>query len=183
MSLNHLINSSVPDDQALDIKVNTINVMSNILQPTNSLSYYGGLSPTTVLSYTTSVIAGSTVVQPTFCVMCLQTGRNFQLGYYVSVDMPAGVTSDTISLFCPYPEKLREGLIENYPIAINIDKMYALGYTFTSNNTNHNKASLISSGPDSFNPLDKVRFTFSTDNGLPFTSSVTYIFKIQHTQG
>ena len=182
MSLNHLILSSVPDDQALDIKVKDIRVSGQILQATDSLSYYGGINTSTVLSFTTSVIAGATVVSPTLCGMCMQTGKSFQIGYYVSVDMPAGVTSNTISLFCPYPEKLRLLLIENDPSVINGDKMNALGYTSTLDNTNHNKASLISSGIDSFNPLDKVRFTFTTDNGLPFTSSATYIFKIQHTQ-
>jgi hypothetical protein len=182
MSLNHLIDSTVPLDQALDIKVKNIRVTGQVIQATSSLSYFGPINPSTVLSYTTAVIAGATVIPPTLCSMCQQTGRSFQVGYYVSVDMPAGVTSNTITLFCPYPEKLRTLLIENDPSVINGDKINSLGYTSTLDNTNHNKASLISSGPDSFNPLDKVRFTFTTDNGLPFTSSATYIFKIQHTQ-
>jgi len=184
MSLNHLINSSVPNDQALDIKVKNITVMSNILLPNDSLSYFGGLSPTTVLPFLSEGITNASVIAPTQCTMCQQTGRSFQVGYYVAVTTPAGVTSNNITLLCPYPEKLRELLIENYPIVLNYGKINSLGYTFTIDNTNHNKASLTVSGipPLPVDGKDYIRFEFHTDNGLAFSSSATYLFKIQHTQ-
>tara|TARA_R110002126_G_scaffold282479_1_gene430938 strand:+ start:722 stop:1279 length:558 start_codon:yes stop_codon:yes gene_type:complete len=184
MSLNHLIDSSVPLDQALDIKVKNIRVTGQILQATSNLSYFGGLSPTTVLPFLSEGITNASVVAPSVCTMCQQTGQSFQVGYYVTVVTPAGVTSNNITLYCPYPQKLRTFLIENDPSVINGASINSLGYSFTNNNVAHNKASLTVSGlPDiSVDDKDYIRFEFHTDNGLPFTSSQIYLFKIQHTQ-
>jgi hypothetical protein len=184
MSLNHLIDSSVPLDQALDIKVKNIRVTGEIIQVTDSLSYYGGINSTTVLPFLAEGIAGATVNVPSVCTMCQQTGQSFQVGYYVTVVTPTNVTSDTITLLCPYPEKLRLLLIENDPSVLDFDNINSLGYSFTNNNVAHNKASLTASGiPDiSVDAKDYIRFVFHTDNGLPFTSSQIYLFKIQHTQ-
>ena len=184
MSLNHLISSSVPLDQALDITVKNLSVTSDIFLPNDSLSYFGGLVPSATLPFIAEGITNASVIAPTQCTMCQQTGRSFQVGYYVAVTMPSGVTSNNITLLCPYPDKLRALLIENYPIVLNYSKINSLGYTFTVNNINHNKASLTVSGiPDiSVDAKDYIRFEFHTDNGQPFTSAATYLFKIQHTQ-
>jgi hypothetical protein len=184
MSLNHLIDSSVPLDQALDIKVKNIRVTGEIIQATSSLSYFGGLIPTTTLPFLSEGIAGATVNVPSICTMCLQTGQSFQVGYYVTVVTPPNVTSDTITLLCPYPEKLRLLLIENDPSVLDFARINSLGYSFANNNVAHNKASLTASGIPAtpVDAKDYIRFVFSTDNGLPFTSSQIYFFKIQHTQ-
>jgi hypothetical protein len=185
MSLNHIIQSSVSDDEALSIKVKNIAVTGEILQSTSSLSYYGGLSPSATLPFLSEGITDASVIPPTECTMCLQTGKGFQVGYYVAVVTPAGVSSNTITLYCPYPDKLRQSLIENDPSVLNYSKINTLGYTFTIDNTNHNKASLtVSSVPPL--PIDNkeyIKFEFHTDNGLPFSSATAYLFKIQHTQG
>jgi hypothetical protein len=184
MSLNHLIDSSVPLDQALDIKVKNVRVTGQIIQVTDSLSYFGGLNPSATLPFIAEGITNASVISPTQCTMCQQTGQSFQVGYYIAVTMPSGVTSNNITLLCPYPDKLRQLLIENDPSVLDYARINSLGYTFTVNNINHNKASLTVSGiPDiSVDAKDYIRVEFHTDNGLPFTSAVTYLFKIQHTQ-
>jgi hypothetical protein len=184
MSLNHLIDSSVPLDQALSIKVKNIRVTGEIIQANDSLSYFGGLNTTTALPFIAEEIAGATVSVPSECTMCQQTGKSFQVGYFVTVVTPTNVTSDTITLLCPYPDKLRDLLIENDPSVLDFARINSLGYSFTNNNVAHNKASLTASGiPDiSVDAKDYIRFVFHTDNGLPFTSSQIYFFKIQHTQ-
>ena len=184
MSLNHIIKNSVPDTEALDVKFNNVTVLGDIIQTTDSLSYYGGLDPTNGLSFTVSGVTGATLIPPSVCTMCQQTGTSFQVGYFVTVDMPTGVTANEITILCPYPDKLRTSLIANDPSVINVNRINTLGYSASFDKTAHNSAYLIASGLPAFeSPQAYIRCDFVTDNGLPFTSSKTYVFKIQHTQG
>lgn len=184
MSLNHLVQNSVPDSEALNVKVNKLYVVDSIFQPTDSLSYVGGLSTETILPFSTDDLPGAIVTSPAPCTMCLQTAKSFQVGYSVIVRTPAGTTSNTIDIICPYPEALRNNLITNWPQVLDESTMNAIGYTFTIDNTTHNNASLVAASfPTSSYNADYIRFIFRTNNGLAFTSNETIIFKIQHTQG
>jgi len=183
MSLNHLGAWGVPDSEALNVKVKKLYVVDDIIQPSDSLSYVGGLSTETTLPFSTDDLPGAVIVNSTKCTMCLQTAKSFQVGYSVVVRTPANTTSNTIDIICPYPEALRTNLITRWPNVLNENTMSAVGYTFTTDNTTHNNASLIVAAFPSGYDANYIKFIFRTNDGLPFTSDETTVFTIQHTQG
>jgi hypothetical protein len=184
MSLNHLTAWGVPDSEALNLKVNKLYVVDSIDQPNDSLSYVGGLDTETTLPFSTDNLPGAVVINPAKSTMCLQTAKSFQVGYSVIVRTPANTTSNTIDIICPYPEALRTNLIPRWPNVLDEFKMSAIGYTFTIDNITHNNASLVvASFPTTSYDANYIKFVFRTNDGLPFTSNETVVFKIQHTQG
>lgn len=184
MSLNHLTQFGTPDSDALNIKVNKLYVIDAIVQPNDSLSYVGGLDTETILPFSTDDLPGAVVVNPARCTMCLQTAKSFKVGYNVIVTTPANTTSNTIDIICPYPKALQTNLITNWPPVLNESTMSAIGYTYTINNITHNNASLVASSfPTTSYDAEYIKFVFRTNDGLPFTSNETLVFKIQHTQG
>jgi hypothetical protein len=187
MSLNHILLSTVPDDEALNVKFNNVTVNGTLDFSANSESFYGSLDPTIAEPFSVQGYGnnGGLFILGASCTSAIQIDRAFNLGYDITIQMPANVTENSVSITCPYPDAL-QSLISKDPTIINGSKWTSMGYAFSDSSPVVNPATLrysVQTDITVANPLTHVTFQFYTDNGQPFTSGIlNYRFRIMHSQ-
>tara|TARA_R110000803_G_scaffold197206_1_gene260668 strand:+ start:171 stop:707 length:537 start_codon:yes stop_codon:yes gene_type:complete len=176
MSLNHIISSSVPDDEALSLKVKDLDVNGNINMELGSSTYYGGIDPDTGSgSYTTNL--GTLTLNN--CTAALQTGTAFQLGYLIDIVSVNAFNNFQVS--CPYPTSIL-ALIAKNPAIINAGLINSMGYCVPDSDPTGKTWSIRQSFPSIGLELSHMTFEFQSNDFGNTPIGISYRLKIQHTQ-
>jgi hypothetical protein len=175
MSLNHLINTSVVDDEALSLKVKDLNVIGDINIPIGALTYYGSLDPDTGAGAYTANLGTLTFNN---CTIAKQTGSAFELGYLIDILSVNTISSYQVS--CPYPTSILN-LIAKNPAIINATLINSIGVTFPESDPTGKTWNLRQSFPSIGLELSHITFEFVTSDLGNTPANIAYRCKITHT--